>query len=57
MSKMDCVKECTDVKQCKFYIYQSSTCYLGDFEAIDPLPLDQLTDLMNDVKVEIKDSN
>ena len=50
------MKECTNVKQCKFFIHKAPDCYLGDFEAIKPLEPTQLEDLKSDIKIMLKDS-
>ena len=55
-TESDCMKECTNVKQCKFFIHKAPDCYLGDFEAIKPLEPTQLEDLKSDIKIMLKDS-
>ena len=58
------MKECTHTKECKFFIHKKivttddtvDTCYLGDFQATNPMKPDQLTDLKEDIEISLKDS-
>ena len=61
-SKDDCMKECTEIKECKFFIHDVvigailQYCYLGDFQAANPLKPDELTDLKTNIDIFVKDS-